>query len=116
MPPNTDVAKKSVFGFYAGADMIGCADVIRSYPANDCAWIGLLLFSEMHRGQGYGRDALALMIARAREWGCSRLQLATLSTNLRGVAFWQREGFKELRRASNPRFPAELIVMERTIE
>jgi hypothetical protein len=43
------------------------------------------------------------------------LQIATLATNLRGHAFWQREGFRERARASNPRFPAELIVMERAI-
>jgi RimJ/RimL family protein N-acetyltransferase len=108
--------RKSVFGFYVGPNMIGCADVIRSYPAGDCAWIGLLLFSETHTGRGYGKDALELLSALARSLDCRRLQLATLSANLRGVAFWRREGFKELRRVNNPRFPAELIVMERPIE
>lgn len=116
VPPKTDIRKKSVLGFYIGPDMIGCADVIRSYPTTDCAWIGLLLFSELHRGRGYGRAALTSVIALARKWDCNRIRLATLSTNLHGVAFWRREGFNELHRASYPRFPAELIVMERPIE
>ncbi|WP_186308704.1 GNAT family N-acetyltransferase [Paraburkholderia sp. BCC1885] len=114
-PPKTDISQKSVFGCYVGPDMVGCIDLIRSYPTSDCAWIGLLLFSELHRNRGYGKAALASVMALALEWDCSRIQLATLSTNLRGIAFWQREGFTELRRAHNPRFPAELIVMERRI-
>ncbi|WP_407668574.1 GNAT family N-acetyltransferase [Paraburkholderia dilworthii] len=50
--------------------MVGCADVIRSYPTDDCAWIGLLLFSGAHQSRGYGKTALALINAIAREWGC----------------------------------------------
>jgi hypothetical protein len=38
-PASKDAADKSVFGFYVGPDMIGCADVVRSYPAEDCLWI-----------------------------------------------------------------------------
>ncbi|WP_167336044.1 GNAT family N-acetyltransferase [Paraburkholderia bannensis] len=106
---------KRVFGFYVGPDMPGCADVIRAYPTDDCIWIGLLLFSDPHQGQGYGKAALALLDNMAREWGFRRSQLAVVSTNPRALAFWQREGFKEIRRATNQRFPGELIVMERPI-
>jgi RimJ/RimL family protein N-acetyltransferase len=53
-PVGKDAAYKSVFGFFVGRDMIGCADVVRSYPADDCVWIGLMLFSEAHHGRGYG--------------------------------------------------------------
>ena len=34
---------KFVFGIYCGADMVGCADLIRGYPDADTAWLGLLL-------------------------------------------------------------------------
>jgi RimJ/RimL family protein N-acetyltransferase len=114
-PTATDAADKSVFGFCIGAEMIGCADVIRSYPTDDYIWIGLLLFSEAHQGQGYGQTALGLLIAMAREWGYRKVQLAAVSSNPRALAFWQREGFEEIRRTINRRFLGELIVMERAI-
>lgn len=114
-PANKDAADKSVFGFYIGPEMIGCADVIRSYPTDDCAFIGLLLFSEAHQNRGYGKAALALINAMAREWGYRRLQLAGIATNPRAVAFWEREGFKEVRRSTNQRFIGEVIVMERPV-
>lgn len=115
-PDSKDASDKAVYGLHVDGDMIGCADVIRAFPRDDCAWIGLLLFSERHRGRGHGTRALALIDAMARGWGCGSIQIATLATNLRGHAFWLREGFRERSRASNPRFPAELIVMERAIE
>jgi RimJ/RimL family protein N-acetyltransferase len=115
-PDAKDVADKSVFGFYVGSEMIGCADVIRAYPTDDCAWIGLLFFSEAHQRRGYGTGALALIDAMAHEWGYRRLQLAAISTNPGGLAFWRREGFEEIRRTTNQRFTGEVIVMERTIK
>ncbi|MDN7591452.1 GNAT family N-acetyltransferase [Burkholderia seminalis] len=114
-PAGKDGENKSVFGLYIGPDMVGCADVIRAYPTDDCVWIGLLLFSDKHRSRGYGKTALALLDALAREWGFRRAQLAVVSTNPRALAFWQREGFEEIRRANNSRFLGELIVMERPI-
>jgi GNAT superfamily N-acetyltransferase len=115
-PAAADAIDKSVFGFYIGSDMIGCADVIRSYPTNDCIWIGLLLLSEAHQGQGYGQSSLGLLVEMAREWGYRRVQLAAVSSNPRALAFWQREGFEEIRRTINRRFLGELIVMERAFQ
>ncbi|ALK33668.1 GNAT family N-acetyltransferase [Burkholderia plantarii] len=114
-PVGTDAAHKSVFGFYVEWDMIGCADVIRSYPNGDCVWIGLMLFSEAHQGRGYGKAALGLLIEMAGEWGYRTAQLAVVSTNPRAYSFWQREGFAEIRRESSPRFTGELIVLQRPI-
>lgn len=115
-PANKDAADKSVFGFYVGSEMVGCADVIRSCPTENCLWIGLLLFSEAHQGQGYGKTALALLNAMASEWGYIRVQLAVVSTNSRALAFWRREGFEEIRRTIDRRFVGELVVMERPIQ
>lgn len=95
--------------------MVGCADVIRAYPTDDCIWIGMLLFSDAYQSRGHGKTALALLDAMAREWGFRRAQLATVSTNRRAIAFWQREGFEEIRRTTNPRFLGELIVTDRPI-
>ncbi|WP_088925379.1 GNAT family N-acetyltransferase [Burkholderia multivorans] len=114
-PMEADVEQKAVFGFYIDMDMVGCTDIIRSYPTDDCFWIGLLLFSEARQGRGHGKAALGLLIEMARGWGYREAQLAVISSNLRAYAFWQREGFTEVRRASNPKFSGDLIVMQRTV-
>ncbi|MBR7944222.1 GNAT family N-acetyltransferase [Burkholderia cenocepacia] len=114
-PAGTNAAQKSVFGFFAEREMIGCADVIRSYPTDDCIWIGLMPLTEARQGRGHGKAALKLLIEMAGEWGYRAAQLAVVSTNPRAHAFWQREGFEEIRRANSPRFTGDLIVMQRPI-
>ncbi|WGY70586.1 GNAT family N-acetyltransferase [Burkholderia cepacia] len=114
-PAGKDAADKSVFGLFAGEQMIGCADVIRAYPNGDCVWIGLLLLSEVSQGHGYGKAALGLLVDMARDWGYCLAQLAVISTNPRALAFWQREGFDEIRRTVNPKFTGDVIVMQRPI-
>jgi len=114
-PDGKDAADKSVFGFYVGSEMVGCADVIRAYPTDDCAWIGLLFFAEACQRRGHGTSALALINSMAQEWGYRRLQLAAISTNPGGLAFWRHEGFEDIRRTTNHRFTGEVIVMERPI-
>jgi GNAT superfamily N-acetyltransferase len=115
-PAGTDAGQKSVLGFFAGPEMVGCADVIRSYPTDACMWLGLLLFTESEQGRGYGKAALNLLVEVARQSGYRAVQLAVVSTNRRAHAFWIREGFSEIRRASSARFTGTLIVMERSIE
>ncbi|MEK7919638.1 GNAT family N-acetyltransferase [Burkholderia contaminans] len=114
-PAAKAAADKSVFGLCVDQHMIGCADVIRAYPDDDCLWIGLLLLSEAHQRRGYGKAALGLLLDMGRKWGYRIAQLGVISTNLRAQAFWQREGFDEIRRTVNPRFSGDVIVMQRTI-
>jgi len=113
MPEGKDARDKFALGFSIGAEMIGCADVIRSYPTRDCAFIGLLLFSEAHQGRGHGKRALHLIEDIAIHWRCSKIRLAVISTNPRALAFWKRESFDILQRKDNPRFTGQVIVMER---
>ncbi|WP_431824918.1 GNAT family N-acetyltransferase [Burkholderia sp. F1] len=115
LPVGKEATDKFTIGFYVDTGMVGCADVIRSYPASDCAFIGLLLFSEAHQSRGFGKIALSLIEEMARGWNCSKTQLAVISTNPRAFAFWQREGFEVLRRTGNPRFTGDVILMERAI-
>ncbi|OKO87289.1 hypothetical protein AC629_14465 [Bradyrhizobium sp. NAS80.1] len=116
MPTGKAATDKFTIGFYVGTDMLGCADVIRAYPASDCVFIGLLIFSEAHQSRGYGGTALRLIEELARGWGSTMIQLAVISTNPRAFAFWQREGFEILYRTSNPRFSGDVIVMKRAIQ
>ncbi|MGI4858073.1 MAG: GNAT family N-acetyltransferase [Janthinobacterium lividum] len=114
-PESKELSDKAGFGLYVGPDMVGCADVIRGYPSDDCAFIGLLLFSEAHQNRRYGRAALGMIDEIAGMWGCGKLRLAVVTKNLRALAFWQREGFAVIHTKTNPRFLGTVTVMERLI-
>ena len=85
-----------VIGFFLAGDLVGCAGLVRGYPAREAAFIGLLLFAESHQGQGYGVAALTQIDAVARSWGCEKLRLAVIETNARARSFWRGEGFVEV--------------------
>lgn len=114
LPPGKNASDKFSFGLFLGTDMIGCADVIRAYPTDDRAFIGLLLLSESHQGRGYGKACFTLLTRLARDWNCEAIRLGVVSTNSRALAFWQREGFEVVERKENPRFTGDIAVMERS--
>ena len=115
LPPGKHIADKLAGGYYLQNRLVGCLDLIRGYPANDTAYIGLLLFAEDEQGKGLGVQALAHVRQMAQAWHCSALRLAVVGTNTRALAFWAREGFREVQRRSVSRYAAELIVMQRPL-
>lgn len=93
LPPGKTLDDKFVFGIYAGAEMVGCADVIRGWPDAETAIVGLLLFAERHHRQGYGTRAQVEIERIARGWGMSRMRLGVLAANAEVLPFWEGRGF-----------------------
>lgn len=114
LPPGKSLADKFVLGFYSASGMVGCADVIRDYPTQQIAFIGLLLFVEAEQGKSYGVLALRHIEDMAKSWGCTALRIAVIERNTRALAFWQREGFTEIYRKPSSDYTGQAIVMERT--
>jgi RimJ/RimL family protein N-acetyltransferase len=96
LPPGKDYDDKRVWGLYAGADMIGCADVIRGYPVHDKAIIGLLLLAEKWQRRGFGR-AFALLVERVIGlWPeIATLRIGVVEQNAGALAFWRKLGYVE---------------------
>lgn len=115
LPPGTSMSDKHTLGIESSGKLIGCLDVIKGYPAPETAFIGLLLFPESERGRSRGVDALKHAEALAGEWGCRRLELAVVDTNMRALKFWKREGFSEFHRKPSERHIGDAIFMERTV-
>jgi GNAT superfamily N-acetyltransferase len=90
-------------------------DLIRGYPEPHIAFLGLLLFSETHQGQGLGKLALTHIANLSRSWGCTALRLSVIDKNLQALAFWQREGFIEMYRKPTTQFTGDAIVMQRSL-
>jgi GNAT superfamily N-acetyltransferase len=96
LPVGKDYGDKFVWGLYSGSAMIGCADVIRGYPAPDTAVIGLLLLAEPWQKRGLGRAFAALVEQAITGWGTiMRLRIGVAAANPGALKFWRRLGYVE---------------------
>lgn len=92
-PPGIDPATSLRLGLFGPAGLEGLAEVAFGFPDPQDAYIGLMLFGAVARGNGGGARLLRGIESRARQRGATRLLLAVLEANPKGRAFWQREGF-----------------------
>lgn len=94
LPEGRNYEDKFVYGVYADEEMVGCADIIRGYPALGTAYIGLLLIREDRQGSGIGRVAFEGIEQVIRSWGdCMTIRIAVVQTNDRVIPFWTKMGF-----------------------
>jgi GNAT superfamily N-acetyltransferase len=114
-PPGKDLQDKFFGGYWQDGTLVGCMDLIRSYPEPEIAYLGLLLFSESHQGHGLGFQALEHIAGMSRSWACTSLRLAVIDKNDRALAFWKREGFCELYRKPTSRFTGDAVVMQKAL-
>lgn len=112
LPPGKQFQDKCYGGYWKDGVLIGCMDLVRGYPEPDIAYLGLLLFADTHQGQGYGILALSHIRNLARSWSCTKLRLAVIDKNVRGLRFWHREGFVELYRKATTEFTGDAIVLQ----
>ncbi|WP_188565068.1 GNAT family N-acetyltransferase [Undibacterium terreum] len=96
LPPNYSYDDKYFFGIYQGERMIGCADLLKGWKTPQQSMLGLLLFAEDVRGQGYGRQVYLKLEQIVASWpGMNSIRIGVISTNLGGLAFWRKMGFAE---------------------
>ncbi len=92
-PPNADPAKRMRLGIFQEDRLIGVASVDFGFPEATDGYIGLLAFAEDVRGGGLGPKVLAHIKAEAQQRAAKRLFVGVLIANVKGRAFWEREGF-----------------------
>lgn len=93
LPPGASPAAKTVWGLLTGdgAELLGLCDIVRHWPVEGTAHIGLLLIREDCAQQGLGRllhdSVLTQLIA---EGSLSTMRLGVVSTNAEGAdPFWE---------------------------
>lgn len=97
-PPTHSVDDKLCLGIFDETGTgIGVIDLLRSYPQPTDWYIGLLMFVPSVRGRGFGHRVIDRLVAIAKECGTQRLLVCALEDNVKGRAFWAREGFVHLR-------------------
>ena len=94
LPPGKEYKDKFVLGFYSDNEMFGCADIIRGYPNEKVAMIGLLLMSEKFQNQGFGRMTYGLVENLCLSWPeIERARIGVVETNSLVMPFWEKMGF-----------------------
>ena len=95
--PYAVCADEDVVGFALLYPLVD-GDPVYPLPA-DAAVRGLVLVRLMvdarYQGRGYGRDALAAVVALARERGLKTLGLSVVPENEQALEFYRRNGFAE---------------------
>lgn len=92
-PPGHDPALSHRLGLFLNGRLSGVAEVSFGFPEPGEAYLGLMLLGPWAQGAGHGRNFLGHAETLARKRQAPRLCLAVLDVNLRGRAFWLREGF-----------------------
>lgn len=119
LPPGKTYADKFVLGFYEAGRMVGCADVIRSFPSEEKAMVGLLLLSESHQSKGLGSLAYAEIEKLCLSWPQVEIaRIGVVKTNSAVLPFWLKAGFVDTgarRPFDHGSVKSETIVLEKTI-
>jgi ribosomal protein S18 acetylase RimI-like enzyme len=96
-PDGLTADQKVVLGTFEGEQLVAVVDLLRGYPNEHTAFIGLLEVHGDHQGRGIGAATYGAVEQYVeREWAEVRtLRLAVLDTNKEQAAgFWARQGFE----------------------
>jgi GNAT superfamily N-acetyltransferase len=79
---------------YLDSELVGCADLLRGYPDQKTATLGLLLLSEQHQHRGLGVQAYSESEKVARSWPeVPVIRGTVIATNAIVLPFWRKMGF-----------------------
>ena len=104
----------SVLRFYRQEEPVGLLDMDPGRGAHaGYGWISLLYLHPEYRNQGYGIQLLARAYELCRLSGRRSLRLHVADANAMALAFYRREGFRELSREH--RGQGDLLLMEKKL-
>ncbi|HEY3556705.1 MAG TPA: GNAT family N-acetyltransferase [Kribbella sp.] len=96
-PEGLDEESKVVLGAFAADQLVAVVDLLRGFPNESTAFIGLLEVHANQQGRGYGRATYELVQRYVETtWPEVRtMRLAVVDTNAQVAAgFWERQGFE----------------------
>ena len=114
-PPATAPEQKHTMGLWAGAELVGVADVLVDFPESGTNFLGLLQIRADRQGQGLAARLHGELMERFP--GATRWRLSVVDTNGEVVGFWERMGYVltgETRHWTSPSGATrETLIMER---
>ncbi|MEV6266277.1 GNAT family N-acetyltransferase [Kribbella sp. NPDC051936] len=96
-PADLPQESKVVLGAFDDGQLVAVVDLLRGFPNERTAFIGLLEVHAKHQGRGYGGTTYRLVQRYVETtWPEVRtMRLAVVDTNAQvATGFWQRQGFE----------------------
>ena len=114
LPPGCRADQKVFLGFFAQGKLVAVMDIVRGYPDERAAYVGLLMVDGAWHGCGIGSQVVRDELRRLRAKGFSRVRLAYIQGNEPAQTFWAKLCFEPAGApVSTPRYVA--IPMEREL-
>ena len=105
---------KYVFAVKLNSKEIGLVDLIKDYPQNETAFLGLLLLIDSEQNKGLGRKVYFEVEKFSRDLGCKKIQLGIVDSNP-VEEFWKKLGFS-LTGKSSPHDGEKIKSIKRVME
>lgn len=111
LPPGSVPYDKAVMLVQCAGVNLGVLDIVRDWPRPGTWMLGLLVLVPAARGMGIGRRIVAAVDRWVAESGGERIRISVAPANLRGLAFWRREGFRPIENSRSGPYRFERPVM-----
>ncbi len=112
-PPGTSLKDKYYVGFFKNGRLAAIMDLIDGYPDDDTAFIGFFMMCRDCQGTGVGSRMVSHLCGVLRAEGCHRVRLGIDEGNPQSTHFWQKNGFRTIRRV--PQEKGVILLAERSL-
>lgn len=96
-------------------EVVAVLDYLEHYPDNECLYIGLFMVDGSLQKNGIGHGFIDWFISNYVSNKFCRVRLGVVDTNIKGMKFWQAQGFSKIKTVKVPKHNWTVHIMERTI-
>ena len=93
LPPNKSYDDKFYIGFFEDDSLVANMDLIRDYPSEEIAFIGLFMTNVQYQNKGIGTNIIKDMCDYLKNLGYKKVRLGVDKGNPQSNSFWQKNGF-----------------------
>lgn len=100
-----DEVVESTREFFAGIHLKGKEKIVGMLkgflkdPSEDAVWIKTMMIEDDYQNQGLGSEAINLLFSELKQKkNVQRVYLSVVEDNQKGVAFWKKHGFEEVKK------------------
>lgn len=111
LPPGRKLIHKTYVSFYKQGQCVAILDFVEGYPKEEIGYIGMMMVHEAMHGKGIASQILSKVYEISTHKKFKFVELACYETNEKGLAFWKKQGFKEVRRCKRETDGEEYVLI-----
>ncbi len=96
LPPNKSYEDKFYLGYFSDDNLLAVMDLIKAYPDEKTAFIGLFMLDVKCQGKGLGKRLIEECFAYLKLCGFEKVSLGYVKQNPQAKAFWNKFGFSKV--------------------